>query len=153
MSAPYGFIYVLTAGGLESGVYKIGATTNHPLKRARQLSASSGIISPFVVAYYRQLRNPFGVESEIHKQLDLYRVNESREFFKLPLHKIIGLLEQYDEVNGVFYSDDIETPFANLFASFEARNPYDQYEHTLSPEEQRACRRLAQEIAQQKAAR
>ena len=145
-STNYGYVYALTGGGLEPGIYKIGATTNHPLERARQLSASSGVISPFVVAYYRQLRNPFGVEAEIHRQLDLYRINDSREFFKLPLHKIITLLEQYDEVNGIFYGDDIETPFANLFASFEARNPGDQYEHILSPEEQRACRRLETEI-------
>jgi len=50
-SAPAGFLYAAICPGLDNGLIKIGATTRQPLERMRQLSASTGAPSPFVLAY------------------------------------------------------------------------------------------------------
>lgn len=138
MSAPYGWIYVLTSAAHEDGVYKIGCTTLDPFERARQLSASSGCPSPFAVAFKRYLASPFQVEAALHRIFDSCRVNDSREFFKIDLHRIIEVLEGYDECREILYDGEVATPFAQLFATFED----DGSPRELTTDEQFKCRQL-----------
>lgn len=138
MSAPQGWIYVMTSAGLEQGIYKIGATIHDPLERARQLSAVSSSPSPFFVAYKKHLASPFQVEAALHRIFDSCRVNDSREFFRIDLHRIIEVLETYDEVRELLYEGEVHTPFARLFAEF----PDDGSPRELNTDEQFRCRQL-----------
>ena len=141
-SAAQGFVYCLINPSMP-GLIKIGVSTNNPLERARQLSASTSSPAPFVVAFYRHISYPFAAEAAIHSALDDYRINESREFFKIPLHKAIEEIERFDEVpesRGI--STHIDLPFSELFATFGD----DGSGRELTEEEQIKCRDLERKL-------
>lgn len=145
-----GYIYILINPAFNDGVsradhgafLKIGQSTKDPRIRAEQLSASSGVMLPFQVAYYRQVNDANLAERQIHGALDQYRVNNSREFFLLPLAEAIIVLDQI--ADGVLPYEDYETPFAELFASFPPQVEGSVFENNLTPAEVAACRQLAQ---------
>lgn len=122
------------------GLIKIGCTVHDPLLRAKQLTASTSAPTPFVCAYHRLVNDPFRVESILHRQLVDYRVNDNREFFRLPLHKAISYIEQFDDVS--WKADQIDTPFAELFASF----PDDGSGRELTADEAAQCRALSERL-------
>ncbi len=142
MSAEVGWIYIIGSVGLAEGLYKVGCSTGDPLERARQLSATTSMPVPMTLMYSRKVEYPFKIEAALHRALEEYRVNDSREFFKYPLHKLIAKIEIYDELLDEFHSDDIETPWGILFASF----PDDGSPRELTPEERAQCRKLAEKI-------
>ncbi len=142
-SAAQGYIYALTNASME-GLYKVGCSTNHPLERARQLSASTSAASPFVVAYHKHVAFPFRAESAIHLALDQYRVNDSREFFRAPLHVIITEFDRCQETpeQRVALAAEMELPFSWLFSSF----PDNEGGRDLTPAEQVLCRDLERRL-------
>lgn len=144
MSAEKGWIYVMSNPMFE-GCYKIGCATHDPIERAKQLSASSGVPYPYTVCYQRFVDMPFQVEAALHRMLDSYRINDSREFFRIKLHKIIELAESYEEVRWEAGAYDREYRFAKLFASFP------EGPDNLDENEQRQCRELEKTVAEEKA--
>jgi GGDEF domain-containing protein len=77
-------------------------TTRKPDLRAKELSEGSGVPAPFVVAYAREVSNCEGAEAIIHDKLKTYRVtrtrhDRNREFFNLPLHQAIKIVEEIIE--------------------------------------------------------
>ena len=142
MSALYGFCYIMYCAAHERGVYKIGATIHDPFERARQLSASSSVVSPFSVVYKRFLAEPFQVEAALHRIFAAERINESREFFRVELHRIIDILERYDEVRQLFDNGELNLPWSELFNSFKD----DGSGRELTPEERKECERLRERL-------
>ena len=102
-----GYVYILINKSLD-GLIKIGSTTLGAEERARQLSSSTGVPTPFMVAYEIYVDNSTKLEKQIHNLLDEFRVNPNREFFKYPLHKAIELIQKLNK------NDDI-----NVFESIE----------------------------------
>lgn len=143
MSASQGYIYALVNPSME-GLVKIGATVHDPIQRARQLSASTSSPHPFALAYSRRVSMPFQVEAELHEALDQYRVNDSREFFEVPLHKVIQLMEGYAEIKKERTSSaaNMKLPWAELFATF----PDNGDERELTEIEQEKCRDLEKSL-------
>lgn len=136
MSAERGYIYGMVNASIP-GLIKIGASTKHPLERARELSVPTSVATPFVLAYYRAVAFPFMVEAAIHRQLDACRTNDKREFFRLPLHEAIAVIDQFDEID-----DSISTPWAELFATFDD----DGSGRKLTDDEQFRCQQLARKL-------
>ena len=66
-------------------VLKIGMTTLSPELRAKQLSAPTGVPTPFEVAYQRKVSNCRLVERLVHGELSKYRLEKNKEFFIVPL--------------------------------------------------------------------
>jgi hypothetical protein len=94
MATEYGFIYIL-ANECMPGIYKIGFTTNHPKVRAEQLSGATACPTPFEMVATFGTSNPRDVEKEIHDDLEIYRVNDSREFFRLDAGHALEVCRQY----------------------------------------------------------
>jgi hypothetical protein len=138
MSAEKGWVYCMS-NPLFEGCYKVGVATIDPIERARQLSASSGVPYPYTVCYQRLVEKPFQVEAALHRLLDSYRLNDSREFFRIKLHKIIELAENYEEV--VSTKPFPEYRFAELFATFPDDGPRE-----LTEDERAKCRELERVI-------
>lgn len=87
MASEYGFIYIL---GNESmpGIYKIGFTLSHPKARMDQLSSATACPTPFyMVACFGTVDARY-TEGLMHSELSRYRVNQSREFFRLSLAQV-----------------------------------------------------------------
>lgn len=137
MSAPVGYIYALVNQSLE-GILKIGVSTKHPQERARELSAPSGLPTPFHVAYQRHVANPFEVEAALHRRFDRFRVNDKREFFRISLTAAMLAMQNYPTVPTRMCAD-FPTPFAELFATF----PDDGSSRALTNLEREECRLLA----------
>lgn len=145
MSSSIGFVYILSNPSAPD-LYKVGCSTNDPLERARQLSVSTSVAMPFSLVYSKRVEYPFSVESQLHLLLDQYRVNNSREFFRVPLHKIIDLIERYEEAPPEFAGygevDTVPTPWAELFSSFED----DCSDRELNDDERAQVRELAKKL-------
>lgn len=136
-----GSVYILL-NEATPGIIKVGATTDDPLVRAKQLSASTSVVVPFVVAYSRQVSDVNEVERLMHQYLDEYRVNQGREYFRVSLYKAVNTLDLI--VGGNKASWEPLTPFAELFASFDD----DGTARELTPEEQKKCRVLEAKVLQ-----
>jgi hypothetical protein len=74
MTSKIGFVYVLTNESMP-GLVKIGFTLGRPTDRAKQL-ATTGVPTPFVVAYSIKLFDPDKWERRIHEHLAHHRKNK-----------------------------------------------------------------------------
>lgn len=95
-----GYIYVMINPSLE-GLVKIGKTSRNPEERVKELSSATGVPTPFILVYYREFSDCGLAEKIIHNFLEEkgYRVNENREFFKLPTNTAITIVQTfYDEL-------------------------------------------------------
>jgi hypothetical protein len=86
------WIYILSNRSMPN-LYKIGYTHNTPEERAKQVSASTGVVYPFDVEYAFKCHDGMMLEKEIHRYLDIYRVNNNREFFQVDLEEAIQTIE------------------------------------------------------------
>lgn len=112
-----GYIYVLINKSFE-GLIKIGSTTLGAKERARQLSSSTGVPTPFIVAYEIYVDDYINFEKQIHNRLSEFRVNQNREFFQYPLHKAIELIQSLNKAEtniDVFEAIEISS---SLFARY-----------------------------------
>ena len=78
------WVYVMSNESMP-GNLKIGFTRANPIERAKQLSSSTGVATPFNVEYSFQCFNAEMLEGELHKFFEEYRVSNNREFFRLSI--------------------------------------------------------------------
>ena len=92
-------MYVLTNDSIP-GQVKIGYTKNNAEDRARQLY-QTGVPTAFKVAYEYVCVDGYGLEQQVHKVLDEYRVANGREFFYIDVETAKNtILEVAGEKNG-----------------------------------------------------
>jgi hypothetical protein len=87
------YVYVLVNKSVPNMV-KIGMTTNTPDERARQISAATGVATPWVPVYSFQCYRSDLLEEEIHERLHHYRVNNRREMFAVDSHTAQRIIEE-----------------------------------------------------------
>lgn len=80
-----GYVYAVTNPSIP-GLIKIGRT-NDINKRLDSLYDTS-VPMPFECVCVKNVSNPIAVESNIHRLLNDYRVNEKREFFKIDKQRV-----------------------------------------------------------------
>lgn len=90
-----GFVYVLINPSFPEFV-KIGKTTKSPEERAKEISSSTGVPTPFFVAYQIYVNNIDNTENYFHQLFADFRVNDGREFFSVPLHKVVDAMFKYN---------------------------------------------------------
>lgn len=88
-----GYVYILINASMPGWV-KIGFTFSQPSERAKQLSGTTGVPSPFVVAFDEIVENCEQIERIIHEKLNSYRVSNNREFFYIPLKDAIKIVRE-----------------------------------------------------------
>ena len=82
-----GYIYCLSNQSYGNSVYKIGFTTKLPQDRAKQLY-KTGVPTPFHVEESVYVSNYKEKERIVHDMLQSHRINNGREFFKIPIDKV-----------------------------------------------------------------
>lgn len=94
-----GHVYALTNASMP-GLVKVGMTTRAPGERAAELSASTGVPTPFAVVFDIAVNDVFEAENAVHDRLTMmgYRLTGDREFFNAPLKTVIAVMT---EVGGV----------------------------------------------------
>jgi len=78
-----GWVYVLVNSSIP-GLVKVGRTTRPPADRAAELSAATGVATPFILAFEQEFADCAAAEAAIHAELDRrgLRVANNREFFR-----------------------------------------------------------------------
>lgn len=102
-----GYIYVLINPVMD-GLVKIGKTTRDPAERINELSSATGVPAPFILVYKEYFSDCDRAEQVIHSLLEDmgYRLTENREFFYVPVHEAIKIIQNYK--NGEIDSNFIE---------------------------------------------
>lgn len=120
-----GYIYCLSNESYKD-TYKIGFTKNDPHIRASQLN-TTGILFPFKLEFAKQVKNHQDKEKKLHNIFDKYRVNKSREFFKIELKEIRQLFDLIDGDwyrptkninNNIINNDTIKVKTKDIYKSF-----------------------------------
>lgn len=85
-----GFVYVLINPAMP-GLVKVGHTARDVERRASELSASTGVPSPFIVIYEQFFVDSLTAEAYVHQDLSAkgYRLTANREFFSAPSKAVI----------------------------------------------------------------
>lgn len=100
------YIYVLKNKSYAPYVVKIGLTTLTPEVRAKQLYwGSTGVPEHFDVAFVCGVPDCKLAEKEVHESLSVYRKNEKREFFCLPID--VAKQVVFKICNELFGEDDV----------------------------------------------
>lgn len=92
----WGHVYVLANPSLP-GQVKIGHTLRDPEERARELSAVTGLPTPFVLIYSEEFEDAPGAERIVHQLLAGYRISDKREFFAVPPKRAIDVIRSLAE--------------------------------------------------------
>lgn len=121
---PSGWVYVLANESMP-GIYKIGMTQSTPEKRAKDISASTGVPTPFIVISRFRSSNPWAHEQQVHQMLSRYRVNQGREFFKTTIDVIDEVCSQVIPFGNALCVEELTEVF-NLvsLSNFIAPDPY-----------------------------
>lgn len=93
-----GYVYALINPSLP-GLVKVGRTDRDPISRALELSAHTGVPTPFIVAYQRFVSDCEHGEAWVHTVLERGggRLSAQREFFTIPLHEVVEAIHSYPD--------------------------------------------------------
>jgi len=91
-----GYIYILMNASMPK-LLKIGKTTKSPEQRAEELSVSTGVPTPYHVAFQVHVADCDYAERRVHEKLNKHRVSERREFFSAPLKLAIQILDEAEK--------------------------------------------------------
>lgn len=102
-----GHVYVLMNPSMQNLV-KIGKTKREPEERAKELSSTTGVPTPFVVVYNCYFESCSNAETFIHKYLEDkgFRVSSNREFFEIPIKDAIDSVMKAKEEFGEFQKNN-----------------------------------------------
>lgn len=88
------YVYVVRSPGHAGDIYKIGRTSREVGTRNRELSGRTETPLPFEVLASWPVRDAAQVEEKVHAELEPFRLSSRREFFKLPLPRIIETIQR-----------------------------------------------------------
>ncbi len=88
-----GWVYILVNASIRDLV-KIGKTSRSPYDRAAEISSTTGVPTPFAVAYAVEVSDIDAAEQDIHKDLIQYRNSSEREFFCIKVWDAIHALQR-----------------------------------------------------------
>lgn len=114
----YGFVYVLGNPAMP-GIYKIGFTDRAPSSRCEELSKSTAVPMPFELLFAAEVMDAETAERELHADFSEFRVNPSREFFRLE-HK--QLIDIRDTLEGRSHLYSLLVGFEMAEMEFNAKN-------------------------------
>lgn len=93
-----GYVYVLANGSMPD-VVKVGKSTRTATERAKELSSSTGVPTPFIVVYEQFFDDCSVAETRIHTILEErgFRPSRNREFFNASPNDVIRVIIEAKE--------------------------------------------------------
>ncbi len=88
-----GQVYVASCDGLESGVFKIGKSTDHFSKRSQALSQPTGVPGFYFPVYRLETDGFDELEKKALHHLRAFRLHRRKEFLACPLEDIVEKLQ------------------------------------------------------------
>lgn len=130
----YGAIYIAHNPRDGQTVFKVGKTERSVAERMADLTADTSNLGKYVPVAYFVVTDIDAAEAACHRRLARYRVQQNREFFDLPLARLVPVVR---EVTAPFKAADLVPDLA------PAEDPV-----PLSPAEKLQAARAEQETAQ-----
>jgi len=136
-----GYVYVLMNPSMNNLV-KIGKTERLPTERAKELSSTTGVPTPFIVVYDCYFESCSDAEKFVHTLLEGkgYRVSSHREFFEIPVKDAIDAVMKAKEHFGEFKVNN-DSLISDLDESLHTIEPHEEmfriaetYRHGLGDE-------------------
>ncbi|MEM1221938.1 MAG: GIY-YIG nuclease family protein [Verrucomicrobiota bacterium] len=87
-------LYIMRCHVMKQNIFKVGFTTKTSEERARELSSATGVPKSFVVLKKWKCQDAQKVETDVQIALLPYRVENSREFFRVKLSIIENTIER-----------------------------------------------------------
>jgi len=111
-----GIVYCLSNPSFKKNIHKIGMTKHidDPEKRITSLDGTSSP-TPFKIEFYVRVNNRKKAEKILHEKLEMYRIRNSREYFKIDILTIKNLFksikesEFVDEDKSECYDEETDT--------------------------------------------
>ncbi|MCF9167100.1 GIY-YIG nuclease family protein [Vibrio parahaemolyticus] len=101
-----GYIYILSNKAMP-GLLKIGTTTDIEGRLSSLFNTS--VPYPFDLLFYSQVMESYRAETEIFNRLNVYRCNDSREFFEIDLGKAKAVVSSViEEINGLYVDEELD---------------------------------------------
>jgi hypothetical protein len=118
------YVYCLSNPDYSENLYKIGFTTNNPMRRAEELY-STGVPSNFVIEIIIKTSNGKLLEKMIHNKLKHYRHNTQREFFRIPIATLKNIFENELHLNTVLNAEteSVSKPVMMTFGECQIELP------------------------------
>jgi hypothetical protein len=88
------FVYVMRCHAHTENLFKVGFTDRDPKLRAKELSSTTSVPSPFMVLQAWAVSDGYGAEQSAHAELTDVRLSANREFFQLDYRELCLRLEQ-----------------------------------------------------------
>lgn len=123
----YGYVYVLSNISMPD-IVKIGTSKHGGHVRSGSLF-TTGVPSPFVLEFEIYSHDPCGLELQVHRKLEEYRVNERREFFQCSVAEAIeAILHVFTWSYDLTLCDTNEKPAVNAVRDFAKKLGLDSYD-------------------------
>ena len=89
------WVYCLVNSSI-AGVVKIGMTTTSVIQRSKEISAATGVITPWYPVYSLKVGNAYLLEQEVHRYLEDRgcRLNPRREGFEITSKQAIAVIKE-----------------------------------------------------------
>ena len=92
----YGVIYIAHNPRDGKTIFKVGKTERPPEERMKELTSAPSTIGQYSAIAYFVVTDIDAAEIACHKRLSRYRVQDNREFFDIPLERLLQIVQ--DEV-------------------------------------------------------
>jgi len=89
-----GYIYVMRSASDKGEIYKIGLTQRSTEIRASEVSRGTGVPTSYLIVQDWEVADCVLAEKIIHNELEEYRINEKREFFRAPYKILREVIEK-----------------------------------------------------------
>jgi len=86
-----GFVYIMRNASHETNIFKVGLTKGSTKKRAKQLSSTTGSPDKFLIAHEFSTIDCVLAEKLIHNEIDEFRLNDRREFFRMDFKELLKI--------------------------------------------------------------
>jgi hypothetical protein len=73
---------------------KIGRTSRDPVRRAGELTAATGVPTPFMIEGYVRSPDAARTEAAVHRMIGENRVNSRREFFRIEPDRALSIIRR-----------------------------------------------------------
>ena len=108
-----GYVYALINPSMP-GLVKVGRTERDPENRVGELSAATGVATPFILAFKEYFSDCETAETHVHTMLEIggARLSANREFFQASLNDVVSVMlaapGRIAQIDGNADSQDLE---------------------------------------------
>ena len=137
----YGAVYVAHNPSDGESIFKVGKTEKEVSLRMKELTSSTSNIGQYTAIAHFIVQNLDAAEKACHSRLKSYRVQKNREFFDLPIERLLPMIKETLEPY-LALSNVPETLIESQNSSQKPINPSELLKNKKNSEEQKKSKEI-----------